>query len=388
MEKLPTRTTPPTPSDAWPNPPVAQTRLGGGAWDERMPAAQADASPVTIALRWEHGKLAQVEAMCADQAGARDIGGFLEFVHVRNPYNTWVNYACDLKVFFATVRKPPDQVTRADCVAFMRLQGNANRAVNTINRRLAAVSSLFDELLLRDPTRYTDNPVASRLRKNTRRLYKRAPRRDPDIIPNDDLHTLFDALPTWRDRALLLLQWKSCLRISEALGIRFDDVECSHKRVTIRDSKNHESRDVYMDTETFTAFNRYLDKERIQLEHANAVVDTNAVFLAFRGRNRGQQLSVNAYQKLLVYYVVSCHLDHLHAHLLRHTGITHLLEQGMSEAAVRKLVGHKRPESLIPYTHLTDRFTEREFERAAPALLSFTLADGRDERVGRVGREI
>src|SRR5262245_35782035 len=106
-------------------------------------ALAAFASPVTITLRWKCGRLTAVETM------ARDVAHFLDFVRLRHPYNTWVNYACDLKIFFAIVGKPPDQVQREDCIRFMGAQSEAKRAVNTINRRLAAVSSLFDELMLR-----------------------------------------------------------------------------------------------------------------------------------------------------------------------------------------------------------------------------------------------
>jgi site-specific recombinase XerD len=333
------------------------------------PTALAPAmTPVALTLRWEHGRLTAVEATSSD------VAQFLDFVRVRHAYNTWVNYACDLKAFFATVGKPPDQVTREDCVRFMDAQGAARRTVSTINRRLATVSSLFEELLMRDPARFADNPVVPRLRKAARTLYKRAPKRLPDIVAEPDLRALFAALPTWRDRTLLLLQWVSCLRISEALAIRFADMECSQKRIRIRASKNHDARDVYMDDSTFTAFNRYLDHERAALERAGAVIDENAIFLTVRGPNRGRQLSVNAVQKLLTYYAAKCTLPHLHAHLLRHTGITQLLEHDMPEPAVRKLVGHKRPESLLPYVHLTDRFTEREFQRAAPALDHWRIA--------------
>jgi site-specific recombinase XerD len=319
-------------------------------------------APVRVDLRWEHGRLVAVESTSAD------VAHFLELVRVRNPYNTWVNYACDLKVFFRLIPKLPDQVTREDCVRFMSAQGEANLAVSTINRRLATLSSLFDELLLRDPARFPENPVSPRMKKASKKLYKRNPRRVPDVLPEDELRALFGALPTWRDRTLLLLQWVSCLRISEVVAIRFEDVECSHKRIHIRASKNHEARTVYMNDETFTALNHYLDHERAALERAGAAVDEEAIFLAFRGPTRGRQLSVNAIQKLLVYYAAKCALPHVHAHLLRHTGITQLLEAGMAEATVRALVGHKRPESLQPYTHLHDTFVEAEFRRSEAAL--------------------
>ncbi len=140
------------------------------------------------------------------------------------------------------------------------------------------------------------------------------------------------------------------------------------KPVHIRASKNHEARTVYMDDVTFTALNHYLDHERASLERAGAVLDEEAIFLASRGPTRGRQLSMNAVQKLLVYYAAKRGLPHVHAHLLRHTGITQLLEAGMPEATVRALVGHRRPESLQPYTHLHDTFVEAEFRRSEAAL--------------------
>jgi site-specific recombinase XerD len=325
------------------------------------PAISGAASdrPVGFALRWEHGHLVEV------QTSSPAVAHFLKLCRVRNPYNTWVNYAHDPKVFFTLIPKQPEQVTRADCLAFMALQGEAQLAVATINRRLAAVSSLFDELALLDPTRFPDNPVSPRLHTAASKLYKKNPRRIPIIVPDKELQALYAVLPTWRDRTLLLLQWISCLRIAEAVGIRFADVECSHRRIQIPgdQTKNRTARAVYMDDHTFRALNVYLDTER-----PAPLTDQEPLFVARRGPNRGQQLSVNAVQKLLQYYTARCGLARLHAHLLRHTGVTQLLEQGMPEPAVRTLVGHKRPESLEPYIHLTNRFVDHEFQQASVAL--------------------
>jgi len=40
----------------------------------------------------------------------------------------------------------------------------------------------------------------------------------------------------------------------------------------------------------------------------------------------------------------------------------------MPEPAIRDLVGHRNPNSLMPYLHLCDQFVETEFERAQGAL--------------------
>jgi integrase/recombinase XerC len=157
----------------------------------------------------------------------------------------------------------------------------------------------------------------------------------------------------------------SCLRISEALAIRFKDIECGRRSIFIPVTKNRDSRTVFMDVFTFEALNRYLD-----LERRNLYPNVDNVFIGFKGVSRGKALSVNAFQQLVRYYARKCGLPYLHSHLLRHVGITSLVKTKMPEPVIRKFVGHKDPKSLEPYLHLDTSYIEEEFERSQAA---FTL---------------
>ncbi len=299
------------------------------------------------------------------------INHFLDVVKMSRAYHTWVNYAHDLKIFFEVIPKSPTTIDRQDCVAFMKQQQLAGLSDTTINRRLATLSSLFKELDLLGVMR--TNPIqpgsaTPRSRQRSQSLYRRHPQRLPDTIATADLQRFFAALPTWRDRTLILLMWVSCLRVSEAVAIQFEDIECSHRSIRIPTPKGGQPRLVFMDQFTFTALNRYLDEERRDL-----FPEVNAVFIAFKGRARGHPLSVNAVQKFVSYYAQKCHLPYIHAHLFRHTGITQLVRQKMPEPAVRQLVGHRHPDSLLPYLHLGDDFVETEFEQAQATLAAATL---------------
>jgi len=293
---------------------------------------------------------------------------FLELIRLNRAYNTWLNYGHDLKLFFQVIGKPPEGVTRSDCLTFMKQQAQAGCSGATINRRLAAVSSLFNELQLLDPENYPQNPVSPHASKpgshqTSYSLYRKQAQRVPDIIAEADLRTFMSALPTWRDRTLVLLMGISCLRISEAVAIRFQEIECSRRSIWLPKTKGDNPRTVFMDDLTFAALNRYLDEERGQL-----FPEEDHIFVAFKGKARGRPLSVNAVQKMVRYYVEQCHLPKLHAHLLRHTGITQLIQHGMPEPAIRQLVGHRHPNSLLPYLHLCDHFVETEFEQAQASL--------------------
>ncbi len=320
-----------------------------------------NAPSIHMTIEYEHSE------MVAVSTNSLLIDHFLNKVKMSQAKLTWINYAHDLKVFFSTVQQPLEAIDRQTCVRFMEAQDHAGLSSLTINRRLAAVSSLFMELNLLDPARFSQNPVAplQRRREGRKRspsLYRRQPDRVPDIISEEDLQAFFTILPTWRDRTLTLLMWISCLRISEAVSLRFEDIECSHRSIHIRQGKGSLDRIVYMDRYTFAALNKYLDEERRDL-----FPEVDEIFVAFKGVARGCPLFVNALQHAIEYYAAKSGLS-LHAHLFRHTGITSLVMQGMSEPAIRKLVGHRNAHSLEPYLHLADRFVESEFEKAQEVL--------------------
>src|SRR2546430_750576 len=82
--------------------------------------------------------------------------------------------------------------------------------------------------------------------------------------------------------------WISCLRISEAVAIRFQDIECSHRSIHIANGKGSQPRTVYMDRFTFAALNKYLDEERRDL-----FPEVDEIFVAFKGVARGRPLTEN-----------------------------------------------------------------------------------------------
>jgi site-specific recombinase XerD len=319
-------------------------------------------SAVLFDIVREQGRVTRVST------NSPSVNHFLDLVKMSRAYNTWVSYSHDLQVFFRFIPKLPEAITRSDCLAFMKQQNEAGCSDATVNRRLGALSSLFNELQLLDPLRFSCNPVHPRQarqesHRRSQSLYRRQAQRVPQILAEDELPTFLGALRSWRDRTLVLLMWISCLRVSEVVAIRFEDIECGRRSIHIPTAKGDRARMVFMNALTFAALNRYLDEERKTL-----FPDVDHVFVAFKGKARGHPLSVNAVQKMIYYYAEKCGLPHLHAHLFRHTGITQLVQEGMPEPAIRDMVGHRSADSLSPYLHLCDEFVETEFERAQAGL--------------------
>ncbi|SRR5712691_9949620 len=106
---------------------------------------------------------------------SRDAAGNLEFLAGRCRPNTVLAVACDLKVFFTAVGKPPRRVRVADVLAFMTAQRTGVQArlhlagedaggvsARTLRRRLSSVSGLYGFLHARGDVIVNPVPRACR----------------------------------------------------------------------------------------------------------------------------------------------------------------------------------------------------------------------------------
>ena len=79
-------------------------------------------SAVRFMFTWQEGRVTDITT------DSPPINHFLDLLQLSRAYNTWVSYGHGLKVFFSIVQKPPEEVTRADCLAFMRDQEQSGLA--------------------------------------------------------------------------------------------------------------------------------------------------------------------------------------------------------------------------------------------------------------------
>jgi len=148
---------------------------------------------IKFTIKWEAGRMVDVTT------NSPAVNHFLGYIKLTRAYHTWVNYTHDLKSFFTVVGKQPSAVTRSDCLDFMRLQVQADYTNATINRRLAAISSLFNELHLFDSEQYPLNPVFPQQRPANRpkqSLYRKQPQHLPQLVTPEEVQTIFEILPS------------------------------------------------------------------------------------------------------------------------------------------------------------------------------------------------
>jgi site-specific recombinase XerD len=235
---------------------------------------------------------------------------------------------------------------------------NQGYAPATINRRLAAISSLFAFREMRDPD--ARSPVrggrAARLRsrgersgllahtakpKSRSQLRVREPRRLPRGLSREESAALLGSFGSWRDRAIGGLMLLSGLRSAEVLGLRVSDVDVARRWVRVF-GKGGKERSVPIDTDVAGAIQTYLLAERPE-------TDADALFVVAKGAHRGQPLTPAGLRTVFRYHRERSGVAAGHPHALRHSFGTALAEAGVDLSVIQALMGHDHVDSAAAY---------------------------------------
>ncbi len=310
------------------------------------------------------------------------VDAYLEFVGARGAVNTWLATAYDLKVFFEVVGKEPAEVCSADVFAFLGQQrsprlenvvriedGEAGLSARTIARRLSSIAGLFEYLIVRGDAGVDRNPVprglagrrAGQRGQGGMRLVRR-PQTLPRVLSPVDVDSLLGGLRTQRDMAILLAMLLAGLRRCEALGLRLQDVNPGEQRLFVASGKGGRERIVPVSGRFFEALGDYLETER------PAGVLTDACFVVLKGQRRGMPLTAAGLDEVIDGARSRAGLSRLTCHMLRHTCLTRLREQGMSLEALQAQAGHASINSTRIYLHLANDWLMGEYLRAAEAI--------------------
>lgn len=249
----------------------------------------------------------------------------------------------------------------------------------TINRRLAAISAMFEFRQMRDPS--TVNPVprgrAARMRSGGERagllahVAKPRPRsklrvREPRVLPKglsrDESAALLASFRTWRDRGIAGLMLLSGLRSAEVLSIEVSDVDIARRWVRVW-GKGGKERRVPIDHDVAGVIQTYLLAERPQTE-------AKSVFVVAKGPTRGQPLTPAGLRTVFRYHRARSGVTAGNPHALRHSFGTALAEAGVDLSVIQALMGHDHVDSSAAYIHLAPTFLREEFDAARTRLRS------------------
>jgi site-specific recombinase XerD len=280
------------------------------------------------------------------------IDEFVNWLRRRNPAaRTWRDYSYDLKQFVQVVGdRPPGEVTFQDIDRFIITQREQGFLPATVNRRLAAIMSLYVFLGDEDPALVC--PVLPR------RHFLREPQRLPRPVQEDDLRLFFAVIQDARDRAMFVLMLRCGLRIAEVAGLLLSDLylddPSGHPRLVVR-GKGSRERSAYLSPQAERALRRYL-KER-------PPATSDFVFLSYQLEG----LSTTAIHKRLMRYREQAEV-HLTAHRLRHSFANDLVSADVPVTTIQKLLGHRWLETTQIYVTANDPQVQEDFYAACARL--------------------
>lgn len=266
-----------------------------------------------------------------------EIERFVNWVRRRSPAaRTWRDYGYDLRLFLEVVGdRPPQDITFRDIDHFIAEQSGKGFTPSTINRRLAAVISLYGFLAADDEELAC--PVL------VRRHHVREPQRLPRPVDKESLKRFFGVIEDKRDRAMFLLMLRCGLRIGEVAALRVADVFLREEfpRIVVR-GKGSRERGVYLSPQAKRGLQDYLaDRPSVKSEF---------VFLSYLEDG----LSTTAIHDRLLKYRAQAGI-HITAHRLRHSFANDLLNADTPITSIQKLMGHRWIETTQTYVAANDQ---------------------------------
>jgi len=274
--------------------------------------------------------------------------------------HTVTAYRSDLAQFAAFLEKQPQSPTpeqasfkqiRAWAVSLVE-SGTVNRSVN---RKLATLRSFFGFLVKRKSL--VVNPMK-------RVIALKTPKNLPQFVEEKTLQVLFeeitftDDFPGLRDRIVLELLYGTGVRLSELLGLRFENVDFYEQNILVMGKRSKERlipihRNLAQLLQTYQSLK--------QQTFPNNTVEM--LILTDKGE-AAYPIMVQRLVKKYLSFVTS--LKQKSPHVLRHTFATHLLNNGADLNAIKDLLGHSSLAATQVYTHNSIEKLKKIYKQAHP----------------------
>lgn len=272
--------------------------------------------------------------------------------------------------FLAERDRELDEVTPEDVLDYSKQLRSSGLAPSSVIRLIGTVRSLHrflaaEELAPTDPTTEVEVPGK--------------PSALPKAMSEADVESLLDAVGRaavrdggdphsdavdLRDRALLELLYSSGIRVSEACGLGFGDLDLdiSFARVLGKRSKE---RMVPIGRPAVAALMEYIDRGRpVLLGERPADRDArDAVFLGARGRRMARQAVWDVIRRRATDAGIRAEIS---PHVLRHSCATHLLDHGADIRTVQELLGHASVSTTQIYTRVATERLVQAYRDAHP----------------------
>ncbi len=267
-------------------------------------------------------------------------------------------------------KRHPDELDAADINRYLsHLATDLNVAASTQNQALNAIVFMYKRVLNIDIGNIGDVIRAKK------------PSRLPVVLSAEEMADLLAQLTGTR-KLMGELLYGTGMRIIELVRLRVKDIDFNRRMIFVRDGKGQKDRTVPLPAELAPELKVHLEKAR-RLHNQDLAAGYGTVHLPFAlarkypnapkewvwkyvfpsgnlsvdprsGIKQRHHVYESVLQKALKAATRRAGIaKNVHAHTLRHSFATHLLEAGHDIRTVQELLGHKDLKTTMIYTHVT-----------------------------------
>jgi integrase/recombinase XerD len=235
----------------------------------------------------------------------------------------------------------------------------------TIKNYLAALSSFYEFLLFEGLRK--DNPVGDMRKRYLTPFKADSECHTHKLISVEDAARLVGSMVDIRDKAMLLLLFKTGVRRGELMSMEVKDINWQNQGITLKPKKKRSNRIVFFDDETGYYLRRWLEVR------ASRSPRSDALWVATWGSKIDHGSLVYVIEKA----ALLCGLhdptsprmeDHFSAHCCRHWFTTHLRRAGMPREFIQELRGDVRKEAIDIYDHIDKEELRKSYLAHIPQL--------------------
>ncbi len=292
----------------------------------------------------------------------KEIARFEKFLKIEKglSQNSIYSYSYDLKKFsdfLETSNKSILTASQDDILKFLSFQRHKkNNSSRTVARSLAAIRQFYNfvsttnSITFENPTTRVETP---QIRKSL-----------PDFLDADEINKLFssikeDDIYELRDRTIFELLYSSGLRITEAIEVRYSDIDFENSIIKVQ-GKGNKERLVPMGEYAVNYLKKYLKQSRPYILGKR---ECEYLFIS----KKGSKLNRKSVWRLLKGYVDRTDIKkNITPHTFRHSFATHLIENGADLRSVQELLGHMDISTTQVYTHLAKKTLQKYHTKFHP----------------------
>ena len=266
----------------------------------------------------------------------------VKFLNVETTINS---YILDIYKYLEYVNLDYDRTNNDTIYKYLKYLEDNKYSIYSVVRKISSIKSFYNYLI-------SEEIYVINLDIERPRFYKKLPKvltiDEVDKLLNIKLETPFD----YRNKAMLELMYATGLRVSELIDLTPMNIDFDNKIVRCY-GKGNKERIVPMGDIASKYLKKYLDEYRPSL--CKGVLCDN-LFL----NNHGKKITRQGFFKNLK---VIAHeqgiTDDISPHMLRHSFVTHLLNNGADLRSIKLMLGHENISTTGIYTNVsTDKIKD------------------------------